>query len=291
MGSGRIAFRERGKFLMEYTEFIADRAWVEGIANAIRSKKGTTNSLLGNDFASEIESISGENRLNKLANNTLTHVTFADLEGATSIKYALFCNNSALETIEIPSTIKQFHRSAFDGCNSLKGVYYDGDVGQWCDIDIGDKYAAPISDFYFRNEQGEFELVDDLVIPDTATKIKPHAFYQCKSLTSVTIPDSVTSIGDSAFGSCPKLRSAIIGRGITSIARNVFWYGCPIKNITILADEPPSVETNSFVSGSRYTFYVKNVAKYEATTNWAYYKEQGNTFVEIDTSSEGLEYT
>ena len=51
----------------------------------------------------------------------------------------------------------------------------------------------------------------DIVIPDsieyegeayTVTSIGNEAFYDCRSLTSVTIPNSVTSIGESAFCGC-----------------------------------------------------------------------------------------
>ena len=42
-------------------------------------------------------------------------------------------------------------------------------------------------------------------IPDGVTSIGDSAFYNCRSLTSVTIPDSVTSIGYSAFYDCSSL--------------------------------------------------------------------------------------
>ena len=59
-------------------------------------------------------------------------------------------------------------------------------------------------------------------IPETATyesttysvtSIGSSAFYNCRSLTSVTIPNSVTSIKDHAFSNCDSLTSVTIGNG------------------------------------------------------------------------------
>ena len=56
----------------------------------------------------------------------------------------------------------------------------------------------------------------DIIIPETVvfkkvsylvTNIDEHAFYNCKSLTSITIPDNVTSIGEEAFSDCSSLTS------------------------------------------------------------------------------------
>ncbi len=48
------------------------------------------------------------------------------------------------------------------------------------------------------------------------------AFYNCKSLTSVTIPNSVTSIRGDAFSYCSGLSSVTIGNGVTNIGSNAF---------------------------------------------------------------------
>ena len=65
------------------------------------------------------------------------------------------------------------------------------------------------------------------------TRIKNYAFYNCKSLTSITIPDSVTSIGDYAFYYCRSLTSITIPDGVTSINSFAFYNCTSLTSITI----------------------------------------------------------
>ena len=71
----------------------------------------------------------------------------------------------------------------------------------------------------------------NIVIPETVsyneteysvTSIGNMAFYDCRSLTSVTIPNSVTTIGQAAFNGCCGLTSILIPNSVTSIVGNVF---------------------------------------------------------------------
>ena len=56
----------------------------------------------------------------------------------------------------------------------------------------------------------------------SVTSIGDEAFYNCRSLTSITIPNSVTSIGDEAFYNCRSLTSITIPNSVTSIGDEAF---------------------------------------------------------------------
>ena len=95
---------------------------------------------------------------------------------------------------------------------------------------IGTESDVKIAAFYkdlpvIRIENKAFyncRSLTSVTIPDSVTSIGYEAFYNCRSLTSVTIPDSVTSIGNSAFDGCTSLKSVTIGSGVTSIGDSAF---------------------------------------------------------------------
>ena len=75
----------------------------------------------------------------------------------------------------------------------------------------GDMYDSKIVQSDYRS------LVKSAVIAEGVTSIGEFAFYDCRSLTSVTIPDSVTSIGRYAFYKCTSLTSVTIPDSVTRI--------------------------------------------------------------------------
>jgi hypothetical protein len=106
----------------------------------------------------------------------------------------------------------------------------------------------------------------DLVIPSTisglpVTSIGDNAFFNCRSLTSVTIgngvtsigwgafeyctrlinvmiPNSVTSIGDSAFNGCSSLVKVIIGSGVTNIGDQAFSWCTSLSSVYFQGNAP-----------------------------------------------------
>ena len=148
----------------------------------------------------------------------------------TSIGTSAFSGCTSLTSVTIINSITSIGESAFYGCSSLRSVNIT-DMAAWCNIDFGNVSANPL--YYGANLYLHGELVTDLVIPDSVTRIKDYAFYGCTSLTSVIIPDSVTSIGYEAFCECYALESAEIGDGVTDIEYCAFAYCEALENLTL----------------------------------------------------------
>ena len=72
-----------------------------------------------------------------------------------------------------------------------------------------------------------------ITIPNSVTSIENMAFAWCKGLTSITIPNSVMSIGERAFYECSKLTSITIPNSVTSIGDGAFWECESLTSITI----------------------------------------------------------
>ena len=147
----------------------------------------------------------------------------------TSIDYEAFYYCDNLTSVTIGNNVTSIGSSAFSSCFRLMSVYYDGDIASWCNISFVNEGANPVNyarKLYIKKSgMNEYELLINLVIPDSVTKIKDYAFRACDSLMSVTIGNSVERIGEDAFYSCDSLTSVAIGNSVTSIGYEAF-AGC-----------------------------------------------------------------
>ena len=149
-------------------------------------------------------------------------------DSVTDIGSSAFLGCS-LTSVTIGNGVTSIGESAFD-CSYITSVYID-DIASWCNIKFANSEANPLFDYsdhrnlYLNNGSGVYELVTELVIPNSVTSIGAYAFVCCNSITSVTIADSVMSIGDCAFHACDNLTRVTIGNGVTSIGYCAF-YGC-----------------------------------------------------------------
>ncbi|MBO7134172.1 MAG: leucine-rich repeat protein, partial [Bacteroidales bacterium] len=159
---------------------------------------------------------------------------FSDCTGLTSLTLGnsvIYIGNSAfsgcsgLTSVTIPNSVNTIFSEAFYGCDGLISVNYNGDIEGWCNISF-DEYGNPVS--YAHNLYINNELLTNLIIPETITRINAYLFTGDTCITSLTIPNSITSIGKYAFDSCSALTSITMGTGVESIRENAFrntgWY-------------------------------------------------------------------
>jgi len=137
-------------------------------------------------------------------------------EGLLCIDYCAFRNCTALQSITIPSTIKELGDYAFTGCSKLRKVVLSEGLEK-----IG------VSVFQ------QCETLQRITIPSTVDYIGEFAFQNCLSLQSITIPSTVTEIDEYSFSYCRNLREVVLKEGTKTIKSYAF-VGCSLlERITI----------------------------------------------------------
>ena len=103
-----------------------------------------------------------------------------------------------------------------------------------------------------------YKTLTSITIPESVKTIGDNAFKGCSSLTSIEIPNSVTSIGDSAFSSCGSLTSITIPDSVTSIGSGAF-YGCTLLTSIEIPNSVTSIGDSAFSScGSLTSITIPN---------------------------------
>ena len=158
----------------------------------------------------------------------LTEVTIPN--GVTEIGSSAFSYCYDLKSVTIPASVTSIGSEAFRGSSDLTSVHIT-DIEAWCKISFPDDSSNPLC--YAHHLYMDGKEINDLVIPNSVTKIENWAFYNCYSLTSVTIPNSVTLIGERAFNGCSSLTKVSIPNSVTYIGYEAFNYCTSLKEVTI----------------------------------------------------------
>lgn len=191
-------------------------------------------------------------------------------DGVTNIGYSAFRGFANLTSVTIPGSVTRIDSDAFPYLygNSVKNVYYTGNLAGWCEIEINQYSEYSAENLYINNKLVEGDIVipegvesigsytfknldgiESVKIPGSVTSVGAYAFSGCDSLMSVTFKDSPASIGACAFSGCDSLVKVTLGNAITDIGNYAFNECVSLTGISI-PDSTVSIGERAFYNCS-----------------------------------------
>lgn len=250
--------------------------FLTGIADAIRSRKSSTDKISPQSFASEIASIG-------INGHT---VTFIDVDGTILKTEAVADGGSATPpdnpTREYCTFVKWAGNYTNVKADTIVGALYKSSDGKtrykikvapgggfqfdapsssvtinWGDsneetIEAGSTAAHTYTSGFegWISASGAISVNSDYrkhVVEAIAIEIGASAFENCYALESVVISDGVTVVGDKAFGICSSLRSVILPDGIVTIGEGAF-AKCYALQSVVIPESVTSIGDSAFSS-------------------------------------------
>ena len=249
---------------MAKTDNLTD--FLTGVADAIRTKKGTTAKINPQNFETEIGSITTskpEQEKTVKATNSQQEISPDDgkilsrvIVEAAPLPVA---DNRMYNVIE-KCLVDIKSKTLIIGCSDGTITPFDSAV-----VSIGD-YA-----FY------QCDQLKSISIPGNIKSIGDYTFYGCYTLTNVAISDSnhLTSIGKSSFSRCSSLTSITIPSSVISIGEWAFAYCSSLTSITMLPTTPPTLGSNVFPSNvTTITVPAGRGEAYKTADGWSAYADK-----------------
>ena len=193
------------------------------IANAIRSKTGSTDPLSLDDMPTAIEGIQSGSGGESTAVEPYIEETYDDSGGLIDVNmvgyskvrsYAFYgCKKLALTSL--PSGLTSIGSYAFQNCKNLALTSLPSGL-----TNISDSAFSSCSNLALTS------------LPYGITSIGREAFYGCSNLALTSFPDSITSIGQWAFRDCTLLPSTIVLPSSLTIFNSGVFKGVNVTTIT-----------------------------------------------------------
>ena len=170
----------------------------------------------------------------------------------------MFYKGDFTGSLTIPDSVTAMGQGAFMLCSHFTGS-----------LTLSNSLTG-ISMYAFQGCSG---FTGTLTIPNSVTEIGWLAFQSCSGFTgALIIPDSVTELYPGAFWFCSGFTSLTIGNSVTSINNVAFGSCTGLTRITVLAETPPTLGSNSFDNVSTtIPVYVpcSSLDDYQSAENWS----------------------
>ena len=164
--------------------------------------------------------------------------------GLKTIQGYAFWKCSNLQSITIPNSVTEIGAQAFAYCYAMKSVNMGSsvakigsgafvadtlltqvkitDVAAWCNIDYGSYNSTGNPLYYAKHLYVNNISADNLVIPESVTKINNGTFINCTNLRNITFPSTLTEIGIQVFMGCVNLTDFILPASLKAIHIEAF---------------------------------------------------------------------
>ena len=187
---------------------------------------------------------------------SLKNIVFSDT--VESIGDYVLQGCTSLTSITLGKNIKTISTNAFYGIKNLENIYYTGTLEDWFNLTFTTQYSNPMyyaSKFYLLDENKQYQLVKDFIIPESISLITMYSLSSFKGLESITIPSSVTRIEYKAFYNCVNLKTVVMSANITNIEESTF-KGCSSLTSIVIPNSVTSIGHSAFHSCSSLTSIV-----------------------------------
>ena len=197
-------------------------------------------------------------------------------EGVSVISSRAFIN-SALQTINLPSTLTLIGESAFSGCD-LRGpitlpaalTTISSNAFSSCknlDNVTFSEGLQTMDTYAFYN----CRQLKHAILPSTLKTIGSYAFYQCYRLEDAQLPAGLETLGDAAFYDCDSLTTFTFPEGITIVPNSVL-NSCEKLATVQLASGTTRIGNSAFqYCANLATFDFNAYASLTQIDNYAFY--------------------
>lgn len=168
----------------------------------------------------------------------------------TMIETQAFYGCVKLKAFTIPNSVKIIQPYAFQYCKALYrinipanlavlgvGAYLGCDGIELIEVDAGNMVYGVLNGCLVTHDKTVLvycpgSKTGEYKVPDSIINIFPHAFHDCKKLTTVILPYTTKTIGSSAFYGCSLLENINI-TDLTSIDDDAFSECISLKSVNI----------------------------------------------------------
>lgn len=150
-----------------------------------------------------------------------------------------FFSNTSITSIDLPATVKEIGRYAYEGIKTMPKAIIPNHVtkvgpfvftGNSIEEVVWSENCHIIPNDAFRS----CEQLTKVTIPETVDSIQENAFYYCTALESIHLPEGIRTLRGT-FNQCRSLKEVNIPSTVTVIDRGVegCFHNCPLTHIDI----------------------------------------------------------